>query len=200
MIHMVEDTTLCSIRQLVDYLHDEEERHYSECDESERKNHIYNDVLTVKKWLDSESDIPVEICPKCGKKALEVHGEGITSNGRHYPIEDCTNCGFAPADFSEYSGTVRANQKLQDTKDVVIKGKGFQFEADIDEDGKAITTIRLTEFGKDPDEIEMLETYDFELGELVTKKCTECGKILSRGTEKDADRLIIYCTESAGKD
>ena len=50
---MVDDTTLCSIRNLVEYLQDDEERHYSECDENERKNHIYNDVLIVRKWLDS---------------------------------------------------------------------------------------------------------------------------------------------------
>ena len=37
-------------------------------------------------------ELPKLICPKCGKKTLEIHGEGITSEGEHYPLEQCTNC------------------------------------------------------------------------------------------------------------
>ena len=93
---MVDDATLCSIREMVEYLEHDEERHYLECDEKGQRCHIYNDVLTVKKWLESITDIPVETCPICGKKALEIHGEGITSDGRHYPLENCTNCDYSP--------------------------------------------------------------------------------------------------------
>ena len=53
------------------------------------------------------------VCPRCGKRALEVHGEGILSSGRHYPIEDCHACGFSPAGFDEYSGTVPTNRNIQ---------------------------------------------------------------------------------------
>jgi hypothetical protein len=98
---MVDDTTLCSIRNLVEYLHDDEERHHSECDEKGRKNHIYNDVLIVKEWLDGIPDIPTKICPVCKQRTLEIHGEGITSDGRHYPMENCTNCGYAPKSSRE---------------------------------------------------------------------------------------------------
>lgn len=96
---MVDNDTLCSIRNMVEYLEHDEEKHYSECDEEERKNHIYNDVLKVKEWLDGESDLPAKICPNCKKKTLEIHGEGITSENRHYPLENCTNCGYSPTDF-----------------------------------------------------------------------------------------------------
>jgi hypothetical protein len=51
---------------------------------------------------------------------------------------------------------------MKDTTDVVIKGKRFWFERIIDNNG-TIMEIRLTEFGKYPDEIEMLEAFDFKL-------------------------------------
>jgi hypothetical protein len=45
--------------------------------------------------------IPVTICPRCKCLSLEVHGEGISSSdGRHYNLESCTKCGYAPAEMS----------------------------------------------------------------------------------------------------
>jgi hypothetical protein len=37
-------------------------------------------------------EMPKKICPQCGKRTLEIHGEGITSDNRHYPLEQCNNC------------------------------------------------------------------------------------------------------------
>jgi len=33
------------------------------------------------------------------------------------------------------------------------------------------------------------------MGDYITVKCAECEKILFKGTEKQAKRLIIYCVE-----
>ena len=37
-------------------------------------------------------------CPKCKEFSLEIHGEGITSDNRHYPLEQCSNCDYVPID------------------------------------------------------------------------------------------------------
>jgi hypothetical protein len=92
MIQMVEDTTLCSIRQLTDYVIEE------------KIDSLFDDAITVRKWLDIDS-VLFGTCPRCRKESMEIYGEGITSDGRHYPMEKCLFCGFVPVDFSEYSGT-----------------------------------------------------------------------------------------------
>jgi len=46
------DETLCSLRNVLDYLQDNEQKHYDECSSKERKNHIFNDIIKVRKWLD----------------------------------------------------------------------------------------------------------------------------------------------------
>ena len=54
---MVSDEILCGIRNLVDYLYHDEEKHFHECEREGRKNHIFRDVKKVKEWFDSENDI-----------------------------------------------------------------------------------------------------------------------------------------------
>jgi hypothetical protein len=113
---MVDDTTLGSIRNMVDYLVNTEETHYQECDEPERSNHIYKDALRVAKWLNMESDLPTKECPACHKLTLEIHGEGITSDGKHYPMENCSDCGYTPSEFhKETKGWLIKTLKSWDT-------------------------------------------------------------------------------------
>jgi hypothetical protein len=135
---MVNDETLCSIRCLADSVIDN------------KIEDLFDEALKIRKWLDIDS-VAFGTCPRCKKESMEISGEGITSDGKHYPMEECLYCD-------------RKDPELQDSKDVVVKGKGFHFEADID-DSKAIIAIRLTEFGKYSDEIEMLEAYDFVLND-----------------------------------
>jgi len=46
--------TIESLRQILDYLHDDEERNWQEMEMPE--DHIYNDIVRVTKWLDSGGD------------------------------------------------------------------------------------------------------------------------------------------------
>lgn len=46
-------------------------------------------------------ELPKIKCPHCKNIALEVHGEIITSSGRHYPAENCLCCGFSPESFDD---------------------------------------------------------------------------------------------------
>ncbi len=57
--------------------------------------------------MENKIELPRIKCPRCWNKSLEIHGEGITSSGEHYPMENCIVCGFSPSSFEEYSGTVR---------------------------------------------------------------------------------------------
>ena len=92
---MVSDETLSSIRNLVEYLYHDEEKHSEECEK--QGPHIFQDVKKVKEWLDGESDLPTIECPRCKENTLEIHGEGITSDDRHYPLEQCKNCDYPNA-------------------------------------------------------------------------------------------------------
>ena len=77
---MIDDETLWSIRKLVEYLYHDEEKHFEECDK--KGPHIFRDVIEVKKWLDSEFNIPK--CPNCGgtEFVVSIIGEQILNNGR----------------------------------------------------------------------------------------------------------------------
>jgi hypothetical protein len=104
-IKMVDNDTLCSMRQLADYV-------------IENKIEVlFVDAITVRKWLDIES-VEFGTCPRCKKESMEISGEGITSDGKHYPMEQCLYCGFIPVDFSEYSGTARANSEKSSERDI----------------------------------------------------------------------------------
>ena len=91
---MVKHETLCSIRNLVNYLYNTEEKHYAECNDKGKKCHIFRDVLSVIEWLDSNPDLPRVKCPRCGNMTLVIYGEGITSDNRHYPVEHCNTCDY----------------------------------------------------------------------------------------------------------
>jgi hypothetical protein len=94
---MVNDETLCSIRSLVDYvIH-------------KKIEDLFDDAMKVKKWLDIDS-AAFGTCPRCKKESMEISGEGITSDNRHYPMEECLFCGFIPVDFTEYSGSVKGKR------------------------------------------------------------------------------------------
>jgi hypothetical protein len=79
------DETLCAVRNLVQFI---EVREHGEP--------ICEDAKVVRDWLGPDSDLPTKECPKCHKMTLEIHGEGILSNGRHYPMEDCNDCSYTP--------------------------------------------------------------------------------------------------------
>tara|TARA_R100001015_G_C4560297_1_gene120275 strand:+ start:243 stop:407 length:165 start_codon:yes stop_codon:yes gene_type:complete len=42
-----------SLKKVVEYMHEFELKHYEECEEQERDNHIYNDVLTLQKFIET---------------------------------------------------------------------------------------------------------------------------------------------------
>lgn len=88
-----------TIWKIIHYMEKDERKHYQQCDEEGRKNHIYVDVLRVKNWVlgvEPNPDVVLEVCPECWQLTLEIHGEGITSDNRHYPLEQCTNCDTCP--------------------------------------------------------------------------------------------------------
>lgn len=82
---MVDDTTLCSIRNLVQFI-----------EAQEHGEPICKDAKIVREWLGPDSDLPTKECPNCHKMTMEIHGEGILSDGRHNPMENCSDCGYAP--------------------------------------------------------------------------------------------------------
>jgi len=45
-----------------------------------------------------------------------------------------------------------------------------------------------------PDE-EIIERLKGDPEDIITKKCTKCGKFLFKGTKQDAKGLIIYCDD-----
>jgi len=49
---MVKDEVLCSIRCLVEFVEDTEGQDYAESCDEDKRNHIYNDAITVREWLD----------------------------------------------------------------------------------------------------------------------------------------------------
>ena len=100
---MVNDEKLCSIRQIADFII------------KNKIDTLFDDALTVRKWLDIDC-IAFGKCPECGKEAVEIHGEGITSDNRHYPMENCLYCRFTPVDFKKYSGTAGKIERDKETK------------------------------------------------------------------------------------
>ena len=89
---MVNDETLVSIRALVHYIIEN------------KKEVFFEDAMKILRWLD-EGQAAYGTCPRCRKESMQIDGEGIHSDNRHYPIEQCLYCGFIPTDFTEYSGT-----------------------------------------------------------------------------------------------
>jgi hypothetical protein len=51
----MECETIESLRRILDYLHDDEKRHWEE-DGKPKDDHIYLDIIEVTKWLDSGGD------------------------------------------------------------------------------------------------------------------------------------------------
>ena len=51
---MIQESISSSIKSVAEYLHDDEERHYSECEEEEKENHIYKEVQNLLTWLDNK--------------------------------------------------------------------------------------------------------------------------------------------------
>lgn len=117
-------------------------------------------------------------CPTCGKYTFVGIGQGYTSDNRPYPVGSCCCChmkleALSEEDDAELMMEFRnqhwdkwvlfcLQQKVQpvveDTKEVTLYGKRFHFEADY-EGTSGVKAVRLTECG-DPNETEMLETYD----------------------------------------
>ena len=40
-----------SLAKIIKYLYKDEKRHYEECSEADKKNHIFKDIQVVRKWL-----------------------------------------------------------------------------------------------------------------------------------------------------
>jgi hypothetical protein len=45
---------LLALEEVIKYMHDAEERHYEECTEQEKKEHIFKSVLKLKPILEEE--------------------------------------------------------------------------------------------------------------------------------------------------
>jgi hypothetical protein len=54
-----------SVRRIVEYMHDDEERHFDESEGDDRKRHIFRDVQALKTWLENRQ---VNRCVNCGGK------------------------------------------------------------------------------------------------------------------------------------
>jgi hypothetical protein len=107
---MVDDQTLCSIRAIIDYLYDDEERSYEEADEEGKNGHIFTYVRNLREWLDQITGYRIERCPKCNALSYEIHGEGELSDGRHYPLDGCTACGYSWNSTQEQGGDMDAKK------------------------------------------------------------------------------------------
>ena len=101
---MVDDSTLCSIRNIIDYMYDNEKWDYETCEKENQDNHIFTHVKNVKGWLNDITGYIVERCPKCRALTYEIHGEGELSDGRHYPLDGCTACGYSWNSAQEQGG------------------------------------------------------------------------------------------------
>ena len=42
-----------SLKKVVEYMHEFELKHYEECEDQEKDNHIYNDVITLQKFIET---------------------------------------------------------------------------------------------------------------------------------------------------
>lgn len=42
-----------SLKKVVEYMHEFELKHYEECEDQEKNNHIYNDVITLQKFIET---------------------------------------------------------------------------------------------------------------------------------------------------
>ena len=40
-----------SLAKIIKYLYKDEKRNYEECSEADKRNHIFNDIQVVRKWL-----------------------------------------------------------------------------------------------------------------------------------------------------
>lgn len=107
---MVDDQTLCSIRAIIDYLYDDEERSYEEADEKGKNGHIFTYVRNLREWLDQITGYRIERCPKCNALSYEIHGEGELSDGRHYPLDGCTACGYSWNYAQKHGGDMNAKK------------------------------------------------------------------------------------------
>jgi len=72
-----------SLKKVIDYLEEFERTHFEECEETEKESHILNDIVVVRKWLESKKE-PIKI---------EVSGGLVTDvknipEGYEYEIMD----------------------------------------------------------------------------------------------------------------
>ena len=52
----------------------------------------------------------------------------------------------------------------------------------------------------DEDNRDRVNRCEYDFTDFITVSCVKCGKTLFTGTEKQAKRLIIYCTDCAAGD
>ena len=48
---------LNSLKKVIDYMHEFESKHYEECEDKEKLDHIYNDVLILEKMMQRKGAI-----------------------------------------------------------------------------------------------------------------------------------------------
>ena len=56
-LYFMNEDMLNSLKKVIDYMHEFESKHYEECDDKEKLDHIYNDVLILEKMMQRKGSI-----------------------------------------------------------------------------------------------------------------------------------------------
>jgi|TARA_R100000081_G_scaffold45362_1_gene21446 hypothetical protein len=54
-LYFMNEDMLNSLKKVIDYMHEFESKHYEECGDEEKLDHIYNDVLVLDKLTKQKS-------------------------------------------------------------------------------------------------------------------------------------------------
>ena len=54
-LYFMNEDMLNSLKKILDYMHEFESKHYEECEDKEKLDHIYNDVLVLDKLTEQKS-------------------------------------------------------------------------------------------------------------------------------------------------
>ena len=56
-LYFMNEDMLNSLKKVIDYMHEFESKHYEECEDKEKLDHIYNDVLILEKMMQRKGAI-----------------------------------------------------------------------------------------------------------------------------------------------
>ena len=48
------DEIMSSLRNVINYNYEEEQKHFEECEAEGQENHIFNDIKKLKEWADND--------------------------------------------------------------------------------------------------------------------------------------------------